>query len=93
MEYNADIVIEGNNLNETIRKIKKHIDGKSFKEVLEDKDRFFTNIFNEDDELFDFDYDCLSGTIHNTDGKAELGLNFDFWNDKDCYVLFRFEIH
>lgn len=92
MKYNADIVIEGKNINEIIRKIRKYIDGKSFKELLENKDFFFTNINYNDDELFDFDYDYLSGTIHNRNGKAELGVTFDIWNDKDCTVLFTFEI-
>ena len=87
-----DIVIGGKNLNKVIRDLKNYIEGKSFKEVLEDKDFFFSNINYDDDELFDFDYDFISGTIHNEDGKAKLGVSFDVWSDYDCTVLFTFEI-
>lgn len=86
-----DIVIGGKNLNKVIRDLKNHIEGKSFQELLENKDFFFTNIMNYE-ELFDFDYDFISGTIHNEDGKAKLGVSFDVWSDYDCTVLFTFEI-
>lgn len=86
-----DIVIGGKNLNKVIRELKNHIEGKSFQELLENKDFFFTNIMNYE-ELFDFDYDFVSGTIHNENGKAKLGVSFDVWSDYDCTVLFTFEI-
>lgn len=78
-------------LEDTIKELRNEIKDKSFDELMENENRFFTNVYNEEDSLFDFDYDCLNGTILNKCGIAELSNSFTLWSS-DGQPILDFEI-
>ena len=89
------ILIENNDalLANRINELKKMVKDRPFEELYNNGNKFFTNVYNFDGDLFDFDYFRLSGTIKR-DIKTGYGIladNFDFY-DEDGYILFSFKV-
>lgn len=87
-----DIIIEGINVSKQLREIKEYIANKSYEDALADKNGFFHNISYEDDDLFDFGYENIDGTIHNDNGVCRLNEHFSLYRFYDNSLFLHFDI-
>lgn len=78
-----DNIIEKKSL-EYIAEIKEMTKNKTFKELEQE-----LNSHNNDDELFDFNYGSITGTIFKNGNMGNLQDSFEVWDDEKCLMVFQ----
>jgi hypothetical protein len=67
-----------------IEDIKNLINNHSFEDL-----EMLLNTCNNDGELFDFNYNTITGTIIKNDNIGLLQDSFEIWDDEKCLMLYQ----